>query len=57
MKFVIYSPDGAKSYSISAGHTCRIWISKEDGEGMDTDAERFNNMLFAAIDKYYEENF
>jgi len=54
----LFNNEGTDAYIITMGHRAeKIWVGKECGEGGDFDINKFNNILFDAIDKFYKENF
>lgn len=55
----IYAPKTDSYYQLSTskcGTNDKVWLFNQDGEGGDFDADEVANVIYNALDKYFNEN-
>lgn len=58
MKLTFHKKDSDKSYTIHINQNDphSLWIKNEIGEGSSFNLEEVTDMIYGAIDKYFQEN-
>lgn len=62
MNITFYKKDSTQSFSIrpSQHHNktnkTYVWVDREDGEGGQFDADEIADVIYNALDKYFQEN-
>ena len=63
MKITFYEKDGVKSFSLSSYPTtdsrdgAQVWLSKDDGDGMQCDSGEIASLIYYALNDYFESNY